>query len=219
MKKIILIICLTSLSFAFDLGMINKVRFDSNNPSTKNNKDVKDHVEKLEREGVSHPSENILVGITYEYGIKEANIKSDRGKAIHYYQAASKAGIVYGDIRLAILYASNGLMDEAMERLDYAYFSKKQTIDEDKIILDFEIQLNEEKKDYLKMYYFLMQDVEKYQNSNSQLKLFNLKYYGKGSVLQDLDEAFYYLNEACLNPNKSQTVDFFCKNNIFYEKD
>jgi len=215
MKKVFVLFCFSiSLLYSFDLGSIgeNNLKVSKTSSLPKDNKDVKRYVENLEKNGVSHPSQNILLGITYDFGIKEANIKKDEKKAIMFYKRAIKAGIVYGSIRLSIIEAKNGKMEDAINTIDQAYFSQKQTINEDKILLNFAIQLNLEKKDFLKTYYYLKEDVRKYQNPDSQMKLFFLKYYGRGEVEQDIKEADYYLKEACLNPKATKDILFFCKN-------
>lgn len=182
------------------------------------NKDVKNYVESLERKGVNHPSEYIMLGLTYDYGIKEAGIKEDKKKAKFFYRKAIDNDIVYGNIRLAILLAEEGNIQEASAILDKAYFSQKQTIDEDKIILNIQIQLAKKNKDNPKLYYFLKEDYDKYKRASSALDLFFLKYYGAKDIEQDLNEAEYFLNQACTNKNADSNIIKFCNTSSLVQK-
>lgn len=216
-KIIVILVFFSTILFSFGAGnfVIKDVKISSL-PS--DNKDVKEYVEKLEKEGVNHPNEYIMIGLTYDHGIKEAGIKENKKKAKFFYKKAIDKNIIYGNIRLAILLAEEGKLKEASRVLDDAYFSRKQTIDEDKIILNLEIQLSEKMNDSAKKYFFLTEDSKKYKNPDSELSLFFMKYYGKNGIAQDLAEAEKYLNKACTNNKITDSVKSFCENSSLIER-
>jgi len=174
---------------------------------------VKRYVQELEKTGVHSPVEYVMLGITYEFGIKDEGIKKNIKKAEKYYRLAYKNKITYGGIRLALLLLQKEKVNDAEKILENMYFSndfqEEMSYKEKSIILSILKKIAKDEKKFDKEFFYLNESVKNFKNDKDALKLFYIKYYGLNGIIQDNKDAEYYLNIACQNV-KSQEVYNFC---------
>lgn len=219
MKVFLSLLIMVSVLFAMNISeSMEDLRKKNISELPEDNKDVKSYVEKLEKSGVNHPNEYVMLGITYEFGMPKAGINKNLKKALFYYNEASKEGIVYASIRKSIILLDEKEYLKSENILDKVYFEKKQTIEEDKIIIVLSLNLAEINKKSLKKYFFLKEYADKYNNAEAALEIFFMKYYGKSGVERDLKEAELYLNKACLSIEIKESTKSFCLNSNLIEK-